>query len=310
MTTKLSNCQVEFNPDNHTYQYKGKQLNGVTPIVSWMFPSTYDGVSEAVMQAAAERGSLIHEAIQLTDGIGVDSDLPEVNAYKDILKQYGLKPLANEYLVSDKSAIASSIDVVFDDLSLADIKTTSSIHEDNVTLQLSIYAWLFEKQNPRKKVKDLYVIWLPKAQYGQPKLMKLNRLPSSDISDLITAYLKGESNEPFKKLFPESYPQTTELSIQEQVALTNMEKAIIALEKKKKAIEEKHNEIKSTLIEMMKAHGVKKFDTGRISFSYTPAVMGNRFDTTGFKKECPELYKRYTVQSMRAETLRITIKKQ
>ena len=81
------------------------------------------------------------------------------------------------------------------DDSLGDIKCTSKVHIPNVTLQLSIYAWLYEMQNPTRKVKNLYCVWLPRPQYGQPDIFLLDRVPSEVCEKIVTDYIKGESNE-------------------------------------------------------------------------------------------------------------------
>ena len=100
-------------------------------------------------------------------------------------KENNLTPLVNEYLVSDAMSYASSIDIIFDDLTLADIKTTSRLDMEYLSWQLSIYAHLFEMQNPGLKVPRLLAIWLPKPRYGRSMLVDVQRKPIEAIKVLL-----------------------------------------------------------------------------------------------------------------------------
>ena len=132
---KLIDSGVVFNPEPHTYFLEGKELYGITSMLSrQLFPHKYDipeGISEEDWEKrlgdAADRGHLIHSKIELYDQIGVE-DTEEIKNYKKIKKSHGLKTIANEYLVTDREYYASAIDLVFEEndgsISLGDIKTT------------------------------------------------------------------------------------------------------------------------------------------------------------------------------------------
>lgn len=142
---QLKQSPVIFNEVDHTYNYLGSSLSGVTSLLHrTLFANKYSGISQAVLAKAAEYGHNIHEQIELVDTLGVESTTPAVLAYLQMKADLGLTTLANEYLVSDESYIASSIDIIFDDLTLADIKTTSRLDMEYLSWQLSIYAYLFE----------------------------------------------------------------------------------------------------------------------------------------------------------------------
>ena len=158
MEQVLKQSAVVFNNHEHTYRLGDKVLKGVTPIVKWMYPETYTDIPQSVLMKAAEYGSLIHAKCEMADRVGfADPDCEAVLQYEKLKEQYRLKVFDNEYLVNLDDKVASSIDVVcYDEENdvwpLGDIKTTSKIHVANVTLQLSIYAYLFELCNPGKKV--------------------------------------------------------------------------------------------------------------------------------------------------------------
>lgn len=189
---KLFKSEVVFNEIDHTYTYLGTQLTGVTSMLSrTIFKDKYKGIPKEVLAKAADYGHNIHEQIEIVDSMGVTSDTPAVQDYLRIRQENGLIPIANEYLISDEEYMASSIDVLYgvEDspvlVDLTDIKTTSKLDMEYLSWQLSIYAYLFERQNPHLKVRRLLAMWLPKPQYGRSALVEVLRKPKEAIEVLI-----------------------------------------------------------------------------------------------------------------------------
>lgn len=188
---ELKQSDVIFNEVDHTYTYLGSFLSGVTSLLHrTLFADKYKGISAEVLAKAAAYGHNIHEQIELVDTLGVESQTLAVQAYLQMKEELHLTTLANEYLVSDEQYIASSIDIVFDDLTLADIKTTSRLDMEYLSWQLSMYAYLFEMQNPGLKVPRLLAIWLPKPQYGKPNIIEVPR-KSNDALKVLLAWDKS-----------------------------------------------------------------------------------------------------------------------
>lgn len=188
---ELKQSGVIFNEVDHTYTFLGSLLSGVTSLLHrTLFASKYRGISAEVLAKAAAYGHNIHEQIELVDTLGVVSQTPAVQAYLQMKADLKLTTLANEYLVSDEQYIASSIDIVFDDLTLADIKTTSRLDMEYLSWQLSMYAYLFELQNAGLKVPRLLAIWLPKPQYGKPMIVEVPR-KSNDALKVLIAWDKS-----------------------------------------------------------------------------------------------------------------------
>jgi hypothetical protein len=187
----LNKSSVIFSEIDHTYSFLGKNLTGVTSLLKrTIFRDKYKGISQEVLMKAAEYGHNIHEQIELVDSLGVQSDSPAVIDYLRIKQELGLTTLSNEYLVSDEDYVASSIDLVFSDLTLADIKTTSSLDIEYLSYQLSFYAYLFERQNPGLKVPRLLAIWLPKPRYGKSMCVEVPR-KSKDVIDILISWDKS-----------------------------------------------------------------------------------------------------------------------
>lgn len=295
---ELKKSPVIFDEGAHTYTLDGVRLSGVTAIVKWMFPDTYKDIPQSVLEKAAEHGSLIHKKCEQYDNCGFGDDLPEVKEYVRLKNENGLTTAENEYLVDDGKNIASSIDVVFDEdekgcYPLADIKTTSKIHKNNVSLQLSIYAYLFEKCNKGKKAGRLFVVWLPKEQYGKAELMELNRISATDCKKIVKAYLAKEDSTPYREKYFGVKETSTELDPIEEalpVHLKDAEDMIISIENSVKELEAKKDVIKQRLYELMVKHNVKKWQSDRLQLVRKLDSTRETLDSTKLKKNYPEVY--------------------
>lgn len=283
----LTKSPVTFCEFDHTYWYEGKRLSGVTSLMRERgVAPDYTNVDETTLERATEYGTKVHQAIQAFCETGEDSDLPEVQAFKT----FALKTLANEYLVSDLQSVASSIDIVLEDYSLVDIKTTSVVHTDSVRWQLSIYKYLFELQNPGLKVPHIYCLHLPKEQYGEPKLIELDAQPEANCVALIAN---------------QSLPvqATHDLVMQEQMQL------IADYLRVAKMANTMAENIKTQVQAIMAENNISKWETSQgVTFTLTKAGKSKTFDSTRFKKDYPKLAEEYTKETERKSSLRVTIK--
>lgn len=68
----LNKSSVIFNQEEHTYTLNGVPLSGITSVLERnLFQRKYDGIPKHILDNAAERGSFIHEQIELVDSIGI-----------------------------------------------------------------------------------------------------------------------------------------------------------------------------------------------------------------------------------------------
>ena len=292
----LNQSPVIFNELDHTYTLDDKFLNGVTSILNrQLFADKYSGISDEVLNKAAEYGKGIHESIELYDSLGIGEDEDAVKAYIKLCKKEGLTRLDNEYLISDNDYVASSIDVVFDDCSLADIKTTSHLDEEYVSWQLSIYAYLFEKQNPDLQANRLLAIWIPKARYGKPKVVEVSRKPVSEVIRLIEADKAGQQYVP-------SVASTTEITIANDVV-----QEVIRIERELKELKEKQTELREGLLKQMQDHNIKSFKTDGLSLTRKLATTKTSLDSKMLQEKYPEIYNECLKTSEVKESLLIKI---
>lgn len=291
---KLNQSWVVFNKDEHTYTLNGKILHGITGMLSrQLFADKYKDIPAFVLQRAAERGTMIHDDCEFADATGLEPQTTEGKNYLELRKDFEV--VTNEYTVSDNEYFASNIDCVWCDgneVILADIKTTSHLDEDYISWQLSIYAYLFELQNPDLKVSRLYAVWL---RGDIAKLVEVVRKDDDAVVALMNCEKHGEVY-----LVPE----------EDEKALITHSAVDILIEAKQMAeyYKKRYEEIEDALLKAMAESGTKQWQTERLKATYTPAGESERFDSKRFQAEHPELYSQYMTKSTRKESLRITIR--
>lgn len=298
MNNALAKSKVVFNPENHTYSYEGKQLSGVTSLLSaTLFKDKYSGINEEVLRKAAAYGTSVHETVELFETMGFDDVGSELTNYKEICKEHGIRAIESEYLVSDNSRIASSIDLVMENAArevvLVDIKTTSGgIDRDYLSWQLSIYAYLFELQTGIL-VEELACIWL---RHEESEYMTIPRRSNGDVMQLLDEYFSG-----------------CEVTVEKQnlpMEVKNLANAISDVEKHLKDLTAQRDILKDKMLNLMKANQCEKVEIdGKVLITYVAPTTKESLDTKKLKDENPELYLKYVRQSDIKESLRITIKK-
>ena len=298
---KLVKSKVRFDEEQHRYFLGEKELSGITgTLIKKAFPDTYKGIPDAVLAKAAERGSVVHQNLELFDTVFnsdvniMHSVLPEVKDYNEMIISYGLHHVDSEYLVTDNKNFASAIDKVLADnegnIYLADIKTTATLHYDNVSLQLSIYAKWFEEQNPDLKVKEIVCMWF---KNGQSKFQPLPRVADWQIDDLINAYLADDTDYQYKVEVPEQFS-----------ALEQEYRLITA---RMDALKIKQDELKEQIMKMMEANKQKSVKTQFASYSYVAATTKKTFDMKLFKDTEPDHYEHYLKETTTKPSIRIKL---
>jgi len=299
----LKQSGVLFDEETHIYTFDGKRLYGVTPIVKWMYPETYNDVPEATLQTAAARGTAIHAACQMYNTIGITSEEWEVTEYVRLTAKKGLKPLASEYIVSDFEQLASPIDVVFEDGSLGDIKCTSELHWANVTLQLNIYRYFFEQMNKDVTIPHLYVIWLPKKQYGVCGIHELTQWDKEFTAKIVEAYKNGKDAAPYRKEIEKNYAPMVVPS-----KVVNISVAYKILDEKIKTLLAKKEEMQSAVLKAMKEYGAKSWDTDKVKFTRLLPTVRQTVDTKKLKELHPDIYIDCLKDTVTKEGVKITVK--
>ena len=143
---QLKDSGVSFDAEAHRYFLNGIELNGITGLLhKQVFPDMYHDIPKWVLDRAAERGTMVHESIELLDaGFTPAESTPELDSYKRIKADNGLKTIANEYIVTDSKHFASGIDLVLGDkdgnIVIADIGKVIEVSPDSIRLNGTVPA--------------------------------------------------------------------------------------------------------------------------------------------------------------------------
>lgn len=293
--------KVTFIEESHQYFIGKKELKGVTgTLIKKAFPDTYKNIPESVLMKAAERGGLIHNTFETFCSI-FDADLKqypnpteELLAFHSMLVAFDLHYVASEYLVTDGENFASAIDGIFSDsegnIYLVDYKTTATLHYDNVSLQLSIYAKWFEEQNPDLKVKEIVCMWF---KNGQSKFQPLPRVSDYQIDDLINAYLADDTEYQYKVEVPEQFS-----ALEQEYRLVSA---------RMDALKIKQDDLKEQMMKMMEANKQKSIKTNIGSYSYVESTTKRTLDMKLFKQKYPNAYEKLTKVSISKPSIRIKL---
>ena len=251
----------------HKYYLGFSELYGVTTLLSEMlFTDKYDGISRDVLMNAAKRGTAIHEAVQAYE-MGVDFDITEdLESYYDEAvkaaqawaayrkgagKKYSPYITAySEYLVSNEQDLATKIDLTLfnEGWALGDIKTTIKLDMDYLSWQLSLEAYLFERQTGQK-VKILFAMWYDRKN-NKWVWKEVKRISDEKIEELIQAWRNKREG------LTEVEQMPIEKGAEVPAPIMDLGKMIADHEREMKRLKAESDDFKARLVKMMVDSGV------------------------------------------------------
>lgn len=147
--------EVLFYPETHQYFVRGVEVPSITTLLKKIYGDTYSAVNPELLRRSSEYGTAVHNELQqLIEMRKLDLGLPLVSRYQEVENYfkfvepiYGVEPLETEKVVvlydqEGTPAAAGRFDLLCNvkgGLTLADFKTTSTIHRQLVTAQLNLY---------------------------------------------------------------------------------------------------------------------------------------------------------------------------
>lgn len=301
---ELNQSPVRFVSEGHKYYLGDKELAGITStLIKRAFPDTYKKPEryteeewQAILNNAAEKGSNMHETIELYDELGMTSELPELQSYIRIKEENHLSVLATEYVVSDEEHYATAIDKVMmtqdGGIILVDFKRTYALHIDNVTLQQSICKRWFEKLNPGLKVSGIYVMWL---RDNKSRFEKLTPWPDEALDELIRSDMEGSVFDITK-----NYGDLPAM-------VAAVEEEVARLEMVAKQAKEQQEKLRDGLYKVMTQYGKKSYKGEKIQLTVIEPTTKKSFDSKRFKEENEELYEKYTKETKQEGYLKIKV---
>lgn len=149
---KIGNDELVYYDDTHTYFCNGVKCISVTQLLKFKFPRKYDGVSDQVLNKAAERGNKVHESIEMYCKYGIPSEeLEEFRNFMFLKKMFGFEVKANEVPIILKYKdliVCGRLDLVLlenEELMLGDIKSTSALDKEYLAYQLNLYRLAYQQ---------------------------------------------------------------------------------------------------------------------------------------------------------------------
>lgn len=260
----------------------------------------------------------------------------ELDAYIRHKDLGGFKSLANELTVSDEKKYASQIDNVWmyektGGIWLVDTKTNNiklyplcgyfdpnhftdreEALKEYLSWQLSIYAELFEAENPGMKVEGLACNWLRKDAAA---FWIIDRKPAELVKELLsTDYVFGDHGPTYfhhdQSVFgigaksDKTYEEIAPIIAPEEID------NFATLLRKYKEAETELKEAKSRLQDKMKKHGIKSYDFGLFSATIAADSETTTFDTKRFKSENADLYSQYITKKPKKGGFTVKLKEQ
>lgn len=304
---------------------KPEELVGVTTMMKKMeLSSGYSSrINPDVLARAAARGTAIHEMFQSWERDGITNttivydwdcqngshgreaeDLSEMFSKYARLSAKNFKYVAVEYLVSDNESVASMIDFVseVDDttVDLIDYKSSSTLDKKGLSWQLSIYKVLFEKQNPKIKVRNLIGV-----HCHEPKGLKLVSVPFQGY-ELVEGALNtfrqyGEMN-----VSPSSLPAALSMNellpdcpdLQQTLEIKrNLQQAM-------RELDERIADQLEALKQKMRSEHITEVAVPGGKYVFTDEHTSLKFDQKRFQAAHPEEYKKYCSEGMVAASIK------
>lgn len=288
MATKrieLKQCNVVFNPEDHTYYLpeKDKYLSGITWMLErQLFPDTYAGIPEAIIKQAAAYGTEVHKSIEDFDMNWENDGTQEVADYIKLITENNLVHETSEYLITDGENYASMIDKVYrvdeTTFDIGDIKTYGVMtpeKREKARWQLSVYCYLFELMNKKAKVRRIFILHIRnKAKKDGTfdhisDFIELVRIPTEIVKELLLADSKGGQ-------FVNPYAIPEDIKSQEPL--------IRKLIQAKTDAETKLNSIKARILSLMEAQDIKSWATETMRITRKPSTTRSSFSLSDFKE--------------------------
>lgn len=185
-TYEYENYTLEFDDEAHRYIVNGIITPSVSKLLSLKFDD-YPNVPKAVLQAAADRGTEMHKAIEVYEKTGKESDLQEFRNYLFLKNHFKIENVENElpvaYFEDGLPIFAGTIDQVCrinGVLAINDFKRVSAPNKEKIAYQINLYRLAYN-QTFGVEVKALSFMQL------REDVRKITQLPINE--EVIKAFL-------------------------------------------------------------------------------------------------------------------------
>lgn len=295
-------AKVIFIEEDHRYmavnEETGEYINDLVSVTTLLkkhgLSPDYSNISESVLKAKAERGTVVHEELENYINKGEEMGFTnELLLFINKCKENNIEPAKSEFIVHNEE-IAGTIDVVgyVDKLTfIGDFKTTATLHRETVAWQLSLYAYLSGNHY------DKYLVFHFPDE-NTCKVVELKPIPTEEIEELLRCERDCEIYQ----------RKGLALSIVDTEKIIAVQTALKALDQQKAELEAREQELKEFLIAGFEASGQEVIENDYFRIKYTPPTTSERIDTKRLKKELPDIASTFTTTSPVKAKITITLK--
>lgn len=232
----VNDAVINFKFDGVRHVYSSKENKNYTSITRVLkelgISPSYDSVNTEILEQAKNYGDQVHGDIENYCKFN-ESFTAEADKFIMWSKNNKINFVASEYRVHNKE-FAGSIDLIYrqnNELVISDIKTTSQIHKESVSWQLSLYRYLLGE-----KIEKATCIHI------RPDLFEVVDIPlksNEECENLLNDYLyKGKYD-------------VALLEEQQIQVLVDLQETINNLKQQQKEAENKLQEIKDKIMNAM-----------------------------------------------------------
>ena len=275
---------INFDETTHTYSRNGNIYTSVTTLLAnYKLSANYNNIPKDVLNKAAQRGKEVHKMLEEYIKNGVLVSNPDFENFIKYISNRNIDcatSLSEAIIYDDTFLIAGTVDWQYydgDNFIIADFKTTSQIHWDAVTWQLSIYNYIICKGDILQYyINKLKVIHLYNGKFS---VRELPTIDYDEVTKLLTANLSNQSYTyvpDFSKI----------LSNSEEYVLDTILEDIANCKALLKELTQKEEEMKKKLVERMKTQNLHECEFNNFKVKYTDTISRKVIDTEKLKTFC------------------------
>ena len=276
---------INFDASTHTYTRNNQTYISVTTLLKkYNLSPNYTNIPQDVLSKASQRGNSVHKDLENYIKSGIDN--PNNNDLQNFIKYVTNRNInlllakSEEVIYDDNYLIAGTVDWQYidgDEDVIADFKTTSSIHWDSVSWQLSIYNYIKCKGDVLQYyLKKLKVVHMYNGKFS---VREVPPIEYDEIVNLLNANLAG-----LPYIYTPDYSKI--MSNSESLVLGTLLDDIAQCETLLQELTAKREEMQKKLIERMILNNKRECTINNIYIKYTDGATRQSLDLNKVKQLC------------------------
>lgn len=186
--------ELQFCENTHTYTVNGFVVPSVSEIMKPLSAAHYGGIDTDTLNKAANRGTIVHAAVENYLLFGIEDISKELRGYFDGFKKWIDKvkpvPIKTECRIYHKTlnyAGTADLPCYIDDVpTLVDFKTTATVAKVLTRVQLEAYKKAFESHDIKFERKTVQMTKYPEAKEMRGVMKLTKKVPDKKYGFKLT----------------------------------------------------------------------------------------------------------------------------